>query len=51
MTISNAVAFLEKAYDVLNKEYFESTLSRPVITIQSTPGANGHYTCLTLALV
>ena len=45
MTISAAVAFLEKAFDVLNKEYFESALSKPLITIQSTPGTYGHYTC------
>lgn len=45
MTISNAVKFLEEAFDVLNKEYYESALSRPIITIQSTPGTNGHYTC------
>lgn len=44
MTISAAVAFLEKAFDVLNKEYFESALSKPLITIQSTPGTYGHYT-------
>ena len=43
MTISNAVKFLEDAYDILNKTYFENALSRPVITIQSTPGVNGHY--------
>lgn len=44
MTISQATAFLEKAFDVLNKKYFDSTLSKPVITIQSAPGTNGHFT-------
>ena len=45
MTISQATKFLEDAFDALNKEYFESELSKPVITIQSTPGTYGHYTC------
>lgn len=44
MTISQATKFLEGAFDVLNKEYFENTLSKPLITIQSTPGTFGHYT-------
>jgi hypothetical protein len=44
MTISQATKFLEDAFDVLNKEYFESTLTKPLITIQSTPGTFGHYT-------
>ena len=44
MTVSQATAFLEKAFDALNKQYFESALSRPIITIQSSPKAHGHFT-------
>lgn len=44
MTISQAVKFLEDAFDALNKEYFESTLTRPIITIQTSPKVYGHFT-------
>lgn len=44
MTISQAVKFLEEAFDALNKEYFESTLSRPIITVQTSPKTYGHFT-------
>lgn len=44
MTISKAAAFLENAYNVLNKQYFESALPKVVITIQSRPGCYGHFT-------
>lgn len=37
MKISEEVVFLKEAFDVLNERYFESALSRPAITIQSTP--------------
>ena len=44
LTSYNRVAgYLNKIFDLLNKEYFESTLSRPTITIQSTPKAYGHF--------
>lgn len=44
MTSYNRVAgYLNKIFDLLNKEYFESSLSRPTITIQSTPKAYGHF--------
>lgn len=43
MTISQATKFLEDAYDALNKEYFESALTRPIITIQTDPRAYGRY--------
>lgn len=43
--LSNFLAALERAYDVINKELFESALSKkPVITIAPTPGAYGHFT-------
>ena len=44
LTSYNRVAgYLNKVYDLLNAEFFESTLSRPTITIQSTPKAFGHF--------
>ena len=36
--------YLNKIFDLLNERYFDGTLSKPVITIQSTPRAYGHYT-------
>ncbi len=44
MDLSQAVKFLETVFDALNKEYFESSLSRPIITIQTSPKAYGHFT-------
>ena len=45
LTSYNRVAgYLNKVFDLLNAEYFESALSRPTITIQSTPRAYGHFT-------
>lgn len=44
MKISDEVKFLEEAFDLLNKVYFESTLQKIAITIQSTPRAHGHFT-------
>lgn len=35
----------EKAFDFLNRELFESQLSKSVITITPTPGAYGHFSC------
>lgn len=44
LTSYNRVAgYLNKIFDLLNREYFENTLSRPTITIQSTPKAYGHF--------
>ena len=44
LTSYNRVAgYLNKIFDLLNEEYFESTLTRPTITIQSTPRAYGHF--------
>jgi len=40
----NRVAgYLNKVFDLLNQEFFESTLTRPTLTIQSTPRAYGHF--------
>lgn len=44
MKVSDEVIFLEETFDILNRRYFENALSRPAITIQSTPGAQGHFT-------
>ena len=45
LTSYNRVAgYLNKIFDLLNDAYFENTLSRPTITIQSTPKAYGHFT-------
>jgi len=45
LTKYNRVAgFFNKLYDLLNADFFDSELERPVITIQSTPKAYGHFT-------
>lgn len=41
---SRLACYLEKLYDKLNEHFFDGQLDRPVITIQSTPRAYGHYT-------
>ena len=44
LTSYNRVAgYLNKVFDILNAEFFECELSRPTITIQSTPKAYGHF--------
>ena len=44
LTSYNRVAgYLNKIFDLLNEAYFESTLPRPTITIQSTRKAYGHF--------
>lgn len=40
---NRAAGYLNKIFDMLNEEFFESALSRPTITIQSTPKAYGHF--------
>ena len=40
---NRAAGYLNKIFDLLNARYFENTLSRPTITIQSTPKAYGHF--------
>ena len=43
MTEYNRVCgYLNKIFQMLNESYFESKLSKPVITIQNTPKAYGH---------
>ena len=44
LTTYNRVAgYLNKVFDLLNQEFFENALTRPTITIQSTPRAYGHF--------
>lgn len=44
LTSYNRVAgYLNKLFDLLNAHFFENALSRPTITIQSTPRAYGHF--------
>ena len=44
LTSYNRVAgYLNKLFDLLNEHFFESALTRPTITIQSTPRAYGHF--------
>ena len=44
LTSYNRVAgYLNKIFDLLNAEFFESELSRPTITIQSTPRSYGYF--------
>ena len=44
MTVSQATDFLESAFSALNKEYFKDALPAPIITIQTSPKAYGHFT-------
>ena len=41
---NRAAGYLNKIFDLLNAKFFENALSRPTITIQSTPRAYGHFT-------
>lgn len=40
---NRAAGYLNKLFDLLNERFFEGELSRPTITIQSTPRAYGHF--------
>lgn len=42
MKMSDTIKTLETIFDKLNNLYFEGTLPRPAITVQSTPKAYGH---------
>jgi len=43
-TYNRAAGYLNTIFRLLNERFFESELSTPIITIQSTPKAYGHYT-------
>lgn len=36
--------YLDKIFNMLNEAYFDGTLPKVVITVQSTPKAYGHFT-------
>ena len=38
-TYNRAAGYLNRIFDLMNQEFFENTLSRPTLTIQSTPRA------------
>ncbi len=38
------ILFLEKAFDLINRDWFDNQLERPVITIAPTTKLYGHYT-------
>ena len=40
---NRAAGYLNKIFDLLNDEYFDSALPRPTITIQSTPRCFAHF--------
>ena len=42
-TYNRVAGYLNRIFDLMNQEFFESTLSRPTITIQSTPKCYGHF--------
>ena len=44
VALSGRLRAFEGAFDVLNAEFFEGALSRPVITVAPTPGSYGHFT-------
>lgn len=44
MPLSPKLKAFEDAFDVLNAHFFESALSKPILTIAPTPGAYGHFT-------
>ena len=44
MQVSEITAFLENAYDVLNRRFFNGELTPVVITVQSSVHSHGHYT-------
>jgi len=43
-TYTRASSCLDSLFDSLNEKYFCSGLEKPVITIQGTPKAYGHFT-------
>jgi hypothetical protein len=42
--IQRSIQYLYKIFNELNEHYFDSELEKPIITIQSTPTAYGHFT-------
>ncbi len=42
--MQRSISYLNKIFKALNDEFFESSLPTPIITVQSTPKAYGHFT-------
>lgn len=42
--IQRSVQYLNKIFKLLNEKYFDNELEQPMITIQSSPTAYGHFT-------
>lgn len=42
--MQRAIGYLNKIFKALNEEYFDTELPTPILTIQSTPRAYGHFT-------
>lgn len=42
--MQRSIQYLTKIFKLLNEEYFENELDQPIITVQSTPKAYGHFT-------
>ena len=42
--MQRSIQYLTKIFKLLNDEYFDGELEQPIITVQSTPKAFGHFT-------
>ena len=42
--MQRSIQYLTKIFKLLNDEYFDGELEQPIITVQSTPKAYGHFT-------
>ena len=42
-TYARAAGYLSKIFNLLNEQYFENSLQKPVISIMATAGAYGHF--------
>lgn len=42
-TYNRAATYLSKIFNLLNEQYFENSLQKPVISIMATAGAYGHF--------
>lgn len=42
--MQRSIQYLTKVFKLLNEHYFDNELDQPIITVQSTPKAHGHFT-------
>lgn len=42
--MQRSIQYLTKVFKLLNEQYFSNELDQPIITVQSTPKAYGHFT-------